>query len=493
MFPILLAAQTPQGINYQAVAYDANGFEFANQEINIRLGILLETAAAESSYTETHQVSTNDFGLFSLVISEGITTDDYSALNWENGAFLKVELDANLDGDYTLMGVSSFNAVPYALYAESSGTPGPQGDPADPMDYDSLATIIRSDSLFTANFLVSSVSGGCNPDYPEGIGEALTLSISENGSFTVPDGKRYYIFKQNSNPNGNDYFKINGIVLSNSSSNGLICANPGDILSAQYGNIALNGFLVNVQPGIEALTLSINENGTYTVPNGKRYYIFKHNSNPAGNDYFKINGVILSYSFSNGLICANSGDILSAQYGTIALNGYLADEDYFTNCGKGLSPNEMSSIDSIMVADMIVDSSGWNSDSSQQDTVEYTSFTKINATENDSTLIFAIPNKSIIMSGSISSCYPEEQTINIIFESEEYNKLNDIKGGGWIMTIENGSSINPYNLFYPLDNLPSTYSGFTRKFYYEFEVSHPMVITIYTTNSCGSSNYLIQY
>ena len=115
--PILLVAQTPQGINYQAVAYDANGFEIANQEISIRLGILLETADAESSYTETHQITTNDFGLFSLVISEGTTTEEFSTLNWENGAFLKIELDANLDGNYTLMGINSFNSVPYSIHS----------------------------------------------------------------------------------------------------------------------------------------------------------------------------------------------------------------------------------------------------------------------------------------------------------------------------------------------------------------------------------------
>ena len=110
-------AQTPQGINYQAVAYDANGFELANQEISVRLGILLETADAESSYTETHQITTNDFGLFSLVISDGTTTDNFSVLNWENGAFLKIELDANLDGNYSLMGINSFSSVPYSLHS----------------------------------------------------------------------------------------------------------------------------------------------------------------------------------------------------------------------------------------------------------------------------------------------------------------------------------------------------------------------------------------
>jgi hypothetical protein len=114
--------QAPQGVNYQAVAYDSDGFELANQEISIRLGILLETADSESSYSETHQVTTNDFGLFSLLISAGNSADEFSALNWENGAYLKVELDTNLDGEYILMGVSSFNAVPYAKYSDSSPT-----------------------------------------------------------------------------------------------------------------------------------------------------------------------------------------------------------------------------------------------------------------------------------------------------------------------------------------------------------------------------------
>jgi len=117
MFPLLLVAQTPLGINYQAVAYDVSGFELSNQEISVRLGILLETADAESSYTETHQITTNDFGLFSLVISDGTTTDDFSALNWENGAFLKIELDTNLDGNYSLMGINSFSSVPYSLHS----------------------------------------------------------------------------------------------------------------------------------------------------------------------------------------------------------------------------------------------------------------------------------------------------------------------------------------------------------------------------------------
>ena len=108
---------TPQGISYQAVAYDSDGFELSNQDISVRLGILLGSVDAEDSYTEVHSVTTDDFGMFSLVISQGETSDTFSSINWEEGAYLKVEVDEDLDGEYSVMGVSSFNTVPYALYA----------------------------------------------------------------------------------------------------------------------------------------------------------------------------------------------------------------------------------------------------------------------------------------------------------------------------------------------------------------------------------------
>jgi hypothetical protein len=121
LIPILGFPQgAPQGISYQAVAYDSEGFEISNQDISVRLGILLGAVDAEDSYTEVHSVTTDDFGLFSLVISQGETLDTFSSINWEEGAYLKVEVDANLDGEYSIMGVSSFNAVPYALYAETT-------------------------------------------------------------------------------------------------------------------------------------------------------------------------------------------------------------------------------------------------------------------------------------------------------------------------------------------------------------------------------------
>ena len=174
IIPLIALGQVPQGVNYQAVAYDANGFELANQEISIRLGILLEAADAESSYSETHQITTNNFGLFSLVISQGNSIDNFSSLNWENGAFLKVEIDENLDGEYNLMGINSFSSVPYSLFAENI----PQYYSNQLSDFlseiDSLKELVSFVSLFlgcnddqSCNYNIEAIMIYDNCDYPD--------------------------------------------------------------------------------------------------------------------------------------------------------------------------------------------------------------------------------------------------------------------------------------------------------------------------------------
>jgi len=151
--PIVAFSQgVPQGISYQAVAYDSEGYEISNQDISVRLGILLGGVDAEASYTEVHSVTTDDFGLFSLVISEGVSYDDFSSIIWEEGAYLKVEVDEDLDGEYSVMGVSSFNAVPYALSAPTSD--------------DILIRINEIESLLDSIYLYGCTDSlACNYDY----------------------------------------------------------------------------------------------------------------------------------------------------------------------------------------------------------------------------------------------------------------------------------------------------------------------------------------
>lgn len=122
-------AQTPQGINYQAVARDASGAAILNTTVSVRFTIHDVTASGTIVYQEHHSAVTNQFGLFSAVLGAGITdASTFSNVNWGVGdKYLQVEFDAG--NGYTDMGTSQLMSVPYALYAAvaASGLAGPTG------------------------------------------------------------------------------------------------------------------------------------------------------------------------------------------------------------------------------------------------------------------------------------------------------------------------------------------------------------------------------
>ena len=140
-FSFISLAQSPAGINYQAVARDANGELLKNQTIKVQFTILqgANLSSASPVYTEEHSsVSTNQYGLFTLVIGKGtpsLGTDVLTSPSWgSSNQFLKVEIDAG--SGYDLVGETQLMSVPYALYAEYGGqgvpgTTGPTG-PAGP-------------------------------------------------------------------------------------------------------------------------------------------------------------------------------------------------------------------------------------------------------------------------------------------------------------------------------------------------------------------------
>lgn len=116
-------AQPPQAFNYQAVARNASGGIISNQQIGIRLSILDGSSTGPSQYTETHQVSTNQFGLFKLAVGTGSpVSGNFSTITWSsNDKYLKVEMDSTGGTNYAAMGSSQMLSVPYALYSEKSG------------------------------------------------------------------------------------------------------------------------------------------------------------------------------------------------------------------------------------------------------------------------------------------------------------------------------------------------------------------------------------
>ena len=107
-----------EGISYQAIAYDNNGFEMSSQEIQLQLSILGDSINGSAEYVESHTVTTDDFGLFSIVIGSGDTEANLSSVNWKSPKFLKVEMQNG--EDMTTLGVSQFLSVPYSYYSQKS-------------------------------------------------------------------------------------------------------------------------------------------------------------------------------------------------------------------------------------------------------------------------------------------------------------------------------------------------------------------------------------
>ena len=105
----------------------------ASQSVSVRFSVLEGSTTGNASYVETHQTTTNNFGLFTLQIGNGQpVVGVFSSIRWGAGTkFLKVELAVPGAGSYQLQGTTQLLSVPYALYAETSGTPGTPG-PAGP-------------------------------------------------------------------------------------------------------------------------------------------------------------------------------------------------------------------------------------------------------------------------------------------------------------------------------------------------------------------------
>lgn len=125
------SAQVPQGINYQAVARNSSGSVLATQAVGVRISVIDGTPTGTVQYSETHSVTTNQFGLFNIVIGNGIAgTGTFGAITWTTGnKFIKVEVDPAGGSAYVDMGTSKLQSVPFALFAQ--GSTGPQG-PAGP-------------------------------------------------------------------------------------------------------------------------------------------------------------------------------------------------------------------------------------------------------------------------------------------------------------------------------------------------------------------------
>ncbi|MGE3801643.1 MAG: hypothetical protein AB7H80_11535 [Candidatus Kapaibacterium sp.] len=116
------AQQIPQGFNYQGIARDDAGAVVASQTISLRLSII-NGATSTAEYVETHQVTTNGFGLFTLQVGEGTrVSGSFNGVTWAAGNKL-MKVEADLGAGFVDLGASQLQSVPYALVAGSLAGP----------------------------------------------------------------------------------------------------------------------------------------------------------------------------------------------------------------------------------------------------------------------------------------------------------------------------------------------------------------------------------
>jgi hypothetical protein len=150
-------AQAPKRFNYQAVARDNSGNHLANQSVGIQISIRQGTATGTVVYTERHTQTTSNIGLINLSIGGGtVTAGDINTINWAAGPyFVEIGMDPNGGTSFQTLGTQQLMSVPYALFAENSGTPGPAG-PAGPAGPTGAAGANGVDGNDGASFLSGS-------------------------------------------------------------------------------------------------------------------------------------------------------------------------------------------------------------------------------------------------------------------------------------------------------------------------------------------------
>ena len=226
----IVHAQLPQGISYQAVARDKNGDELANRALSVRISILTGSATGEAEWVETHSVSTDQFGLFNLVIGQGAqtggTVNEFSEIDWGGAQhFLKVDIDFG-DG-YLTMSTTQFLSVPYALYAVSAGSSGSGGGGSDSqqLSYDQSNHVLSLENGGDAN-----LSGLINDADADPANEIQQLQLNGN-QLSIDKGNTVVL-----NPNDADadttnelqYLSLKGNQLSISKRNTVTLSGDGD-------------------------------------------------------------------------------------------------------------------------------------------------------------------------------------------------------------------------------------------------------------------------
>jgi len=139
-----VAQTVPQGITYQGVARNSSGNIISSQPVSVKLGIYSPSVSGTLQWEEIHHITTNQLGLFYLVIGQGTSTgagnaSSFAAIGWGSAAhFIKIAVDQAGGSSFVDVDTMQFWAVPYAMYSQNSGGTNQSFRLNDLLDTDTL-------------------------------------------------------------------------------------------------------------------------------------------------------------------------------------------------------------------------------------------------------------------------------------------------------------------------------------------------------------------
>ena len=122
LLSLATVAQAPMGINYQTVIRDGDGNILPDTELSLQMTIRSGAPDGAVVYAETHEATTNAFGLVNLVIGSGaVQSGAFADINWGADAhYFETAIDLADSKEFQVMGITQFLSVPYAIFSQKA-------------------------------------------------------------------------------------------------------------------------------------------------------------------------------------------------------------------------------------------------------------------------------------------------------------------------------------------------------------------------------------
>lgn len=126
---IMLVAQVPEKLSYQAVVRNNSGEIVANTTIGMRISIqkwifAIPKPYYTSVYAETHTPTTNENGLVNIAVGAGSViagSVNFADINWSaENYYIRTDIDVTGGNAYSITSTTQILSVPYAFTAKTA-------------------------------------------------------------------------------------------------------------------------------------------------------------------------------------------------------------------------------------------------------------------------------------------------------------------------------------------------------------------------------------